>query len=124
MLLKIDMTSEVPIYRQIRDGVVLGVAGGRLSAGESLPTVRQLAGDIGVNPMTVNKAYALLKKEGLIVVDRRRGARIAVPPGTNERFGPGFDRRAALLISEARIRGASKREISEHVSELIDGIYG
>lgn len=75
--LQIDMTSEVPIYKQIRDQIVYGAATGALSPGERLPTVRQLAADIGVNPMTVNKAYALLKSEGVIAVDRRTARRCA-----------------------------------------------
>jgi len=76
MILRIDMTSDIPIYQQIRNQIVFAVAKGNLEPGDALPTVRQLANDIGVNPMTVNKAYALLKEEKIIVIDRRHGARI------------------------------------------------
>ncbi|MDF2921837.1 MAG: regulatory protein GntR [Paenibacillaceae bacterium] len=123
MLLKIDMTSDIPIYQQIRNEIVFGVARGELQAGDPLPTVRQLAGDLGVNPMTVNKAYALLKDEGFVVIDRRHGAQIGGGSMTGNAFGPDFNRRAELLLSEARIKGASKLEIKNHLSKLIDKFY-
>ena len=63
MLFRLDFQSAVPIYRQIRDQVVLAVAQGELTPGERLPTTRALAEDAGVNVMTVSKAYQLLKTE-------------------------------------------------------------
>ena len=66
MVISINEASEVPIYQQIRNQIVLGISDGRLKPGEQLPTVRALAGEIGINSMTVNKAYALLKQEGYI----------------------------------------------------------
>ena len=71
MLFRLDFQSAVPIYRQIRDQVVLAVAQGELTPGERLPTTRALAEDAGVNVMTVSKAYQLLKAEGYLVTDRR-----------------------------------------------------
>ena len=76
MVICIDEVSEIPIYKQIRNQIVLGISDGKLQPGEQLPTVRALAEEIGINSMTVNKAYALLKQEGYIVTDRRNGARI------------------------------------------------
>jgi len=67
----------VPIYKQIRDQLVLGIAGGYLRAGEKLPTIRALANETGVNVMTINKAYQLLKQEGYITADRRGGTVVA-----------------------------------------------
>lgn len=123
MILRIDMTSDIPIYQQIRNQIVFAVARGNIKSGDALPTVRQLAHDIGVNPMTVNKAYALLKDEGIIIIDRRHGARIS-DCGKNEKaFDRDFDRRLELLLSEARMKGASKEEITTHLSGLIDLIF-
>ncbi len=68
MILHIDMSGDTPIYQQIRDQIGYGVASGKLEIGERLPTVRQLAADIGVNPMTVNKAYNLLNPDFARVV--------------------------------------------------------
>jgi DNA-binding transcriptional regulator YhcF (GntR family) len=77
MLLQLDFSSPNPIYKQIRDQMVLGIAGGRLSPGERLPTIRALANETGVNVMTINKAYQLLKQEGHITADRRGGTAVA-----------------------------------------------
>ena len=81
MLFRLDFQSAVPIYRQIRDQVVLAVAQGELTPGERLPTTRALAEDAGVNVMTVSKAYQLLKAEGYLVTDRRAGAVVRAPLG-------------------------------------------
>ena len=64
MLLKLDFDSEVPIYQQIRNQIVVGIASGQLSPGERLPATRALAEDLGVNTMTVSKAYQQLRQEG------------------------------------------------------------
>lgn len=84
MLFRLDFQSAVPIYRQIRDQVVLAVAQGELTPGERLPTTRALAEDAGVNVMTVSKAYQLLKAEGYLVTDRRAGPSSA-PRGARQR---------------------------------------
>ncbi len=65
MVICIDEVSEIPIYKQIRNQIVLGISDGRLQPGEQLPTVRALAEEIGINSMTVNKAYALFKTRRL-----------------------------------------------------------
>ena len=74
MLLQLDFSSDLPIYLQIRNQIVLGIASGALVPGERLPTIRTLADEAGVNMMTVSKAYQLLKQEGYIHTDRRSGA--------------------------------------------------
>lgn len=74
MIIELDMASSTPIYVQLRNQIVKGIGKGELKTGEKLPTVRQLASDAGVNTMTVNKAYQILKNEGFIRTDRRLGA--------------------------------------------------
>ncbi len=73
MIIKINTKSETPIYLQLRNEVVKGIGKGEFETGESLPTVRQMAMELGVNTMTVSKAYQLLKAEGFIETDRRKG---------------------------------------------------
>ena len=124
MILKIDMAGGIPIYQQIRNQIVYGVATGLLEMGEQLPTVRQLAADIGVNPMTVSKAYGLLKDEGVILIDRRHGAKINELPVFNESLAADFDQRAELLISEALMKGVPEEKLREHLIILIEKIYG
>jgi len=80
MLMQLDFTSDVPIYRQIHDQIVMGIASGALSTGEKLPTVRALANETGVNVMTINKAYQVLKQEGHITADRRGGTTVTGKP--------------------------------------------
>ena len=67
-----------------------------LKAGDHLPTVRQLAGEIGVNPMTVSKAYSLLKEEGMIVMDRRHGAQVNRLRVRENALNADFDQRAVF----------------------------
>ena len=93
MLLHLDFNSEIPIYVQIRNQIVLGIAEGKLLAGEKLPTIRALSEECGINMMTVSKAYQLLKQEGYIHTDRRSGATVCQPeghtgpkPGNHRRF--------------------------------------
>ena len=108
MVLQIRDDSEVPIYLQLYNQIVAGISDGRLSPGERLPTVRALAAEIGVNAMTVNRAYQQLKQEGFLQIDRRSGARV------RERFAGRSElpaESAALLRqlgAEARARGVSR----------------
>ena len=76
MFLKVNFKSETPIYIQVRNQIIQGIARGDIKPGEALPSVRQLASDIGINLHTINKSYNLLKSEGYIVVDRRKGSTI------------------------------------------------
>ncbi|MCD8336921.1 MAG: GntR family transcriptional regulator [Lachnospiraceae bacterium] len=78
MLIEIDFQSEEALYMQLRNQIVLGIARSLIREGDSLPSVRQLAGDIGINMHTVNKAYSALRDEGFVSIDRRRGAVIAL----------------------------------------------
>ena len=79
MIIKINMQSEVPIYLQLRNEIVKGSGRGEFEPGESLPTARQMATDLGINTMTVSKAYQLLKTEGFLETDRRKGTTICYP---------------------------------------------
>ena len=110
MLLRLDFRSEVPIYQQIRNQIVLGIAGGQLRDGERLPTVRALAEEIGVNMMTVSKAYQLLKQEGYLQTDRRSGAVVQVRSGRGEPPAETVEG-LRLRLSELRLAGLSREEI-------------
>lgn len=110
MIIAIDEYSEIPIYQQIRDQIVIGISEGRLLPGEQLPTVRALATEIGINTMTVSKAYQLLKQEGYIYTERRSGARIR-PDFPSARHLS--DQNLLLLkriASEAKLNGLSEAE--------------
>lgn len=83
MLISIDPGSPAPLYKQIHDQVVAGIATGELEPGTSLPSVRSLASDLGINLHTVNKAYAVLRDEGYVRMRGRAGAVIARPDDTD-----------------------------------------
>ena len=76
VIITLDTVSSIPIYVQLRNQIVTGIGRGELKAGEKLPTVRQMAQDAGINNMTVNKTYQILKTEGFIDIDRRKGATV------------------------------------------------
>ena len=78
MLIEVDFNSDEAIYIQLCNQIILGIAMSDIQEGDSLPSVRQLADTVGVNMHTVNKAYHVLKQEGYISLDKRRGAVIAV----------------------------------------------
>ena len=118
MILEVDFNSEEALYIQLRNQIIVGIATNRLKEGESLPSVRQLADSIGINMHTVNKAYTVLKQEGFVKVDRRRGAVIAIDA---DRISDLEQMRESLRVILAR---ASCRNISrEEVHALIDEIY-
>ena len=95
MLLHIDEHSGQPIYRQVIDQIRRQVVAGQLPEGEQLPSVRDLAGQLRVNPMTISKAYSLLQMEGLL--ERRRGVGLFVPRVEKRRS----NRAKANLLEEA-----------------------
>ena len=119
MILNVDLASEVPIYQQLRDQIVEAIAAGVLTEGSSLPATRTLAADFGINFHTVNKAYDLLRQEGLIRLNRKTGAvvttAVAEPP-----FPADWAARARTLLAEAVARGIPADEVLETCRSLLD----
>ena len=123
MLIEIDLSSEVPIYQQIRDQIILGVGRGDLKYGENLPSARQLADDLGINPMPVNKAYNTLKQEGVIVVDRRVGTKVRENPD-NIIESEYMDRLEIILaegLAKTEDNTAYQEKVETMLQKLIDG---
>ena len=117
MVIILQDGSDVPVFKQIRNQIVVGISEGKLKPGEKLPTVRALAEEIGINSMTVNKAYQLLKQEGYIVTDRRNGVRIRERFASIPELSPEAKEQLHQLISEARIRGIGRDEFVALVDE-------
>ena len=122
MIISLDMTKEVPIYEQLKQQIVAGIARGELKPEEPLPSVRQLAADLSINLHTVAKAYNQLKDEGFLTVHRSRG--VIVNPA--QRFAAG-DVYIATLTEElenhalnARSRGISKEKWLELCGKVFD----
>ena len=122
MILRLDVDGEVPLYQQLRDRVVEAIAGGELRSGDSLPATRQLAADLGINMHTVNKAYDLLRQEGLVRLARRTGAVVTRdagggPPG--EDVTEGWEARARTLLAEAVAKGLPPAEVQARCQAIL-----
>ena len=117
VLIEIDFNSEEALYIQLRNQIVIGIATSRYHEGDALPSVRQLADTIGINMHTVNKAYTVLKQEGFVKVDRRRGAVIAVDA---DKIRAMNEMASALrvLLAGARCRDISREEIHAMIDEI------
>lgn len=118
MIIELDMNSSTPIYVQLRNQIVMGIGRGELKLGESLPTVRQLAQDIGVNTMTMNKAYQILKTEGYIKIDRRHGAIVSDNIDMDIVFREKLENELELLLAEAAINGMDKNDFLSMCNEI------
>ena len=122
MIIELDMNSSIPIYVQLRNQIVMGIGHGELKPGESLPTVRQLAEDAGVNTMTVNKTYQILKTEGYIKIDRRHGAIVSDNIDMDIVFREKLENELELLLAEAAINGMDKRDFLSMCNEIYSKI--
>lgn len=120
MIIKINTTSDEPIYVQLRNQIVLGIGNGELALGQSLPTVRQLAADTGINAMTVNKAYNILKNEGFIEIDRRHGAKVSPNADQHGIFASKMESELQLLITESSLKGIPKEEFLKLCNECFE----
>lgn len=107
MIVTVDFNSSEAIYLQIRNQIIFGIATEQIKEGDSLPSVRQLADDIGINMHTVNKAYSVLKNEGLLKLDRRYGAVIAFD----------FDKMRAVEDMKMTMRVIIAKAICNNISE-------
>jgi GntR family transcriptional regulator len=115
LFIELDLQSETPIYAQLVDQIVEGIASGALQPGEPLPSVRGLAEDLGINLHTVNKSYNLLKQEGFLQVHRKKGV-IVQPdgmPGVTEAFEEKLRQQLRSLAAEAAVRGMTEEAFAQ-----------
>ena len=95
----------------------MGIAMNLIREGDSLPSVRQLANTVGINMHTVNKAYAVLRQEGFLTIDRRRGAVIALDADKMQALDE-MKRSLRVLLAKGRCKSISCREVHELVDEI------
>ena len=119
--IQIDFKSDEPIYMQLRNQIIMGIAVSKLTEGESLPSVRQLADTIGINMHTVNKTYNILKQEGFLKVDRRKGAVIALDMDKAKALDEMKDDFRCLLL-QGMCKGITRYQIHAMVDDIYDQI--
>ena len=119
MILNVDLTSEVPIYQQLRDRIVEAIADGVLTEGSPLPATRAMAADFGINFHTVNKAYDLLRQQGLIRLNRKTGA-VVTTAVADSPFRAEWTARARTLLAEAVAKGLSADEVIQTCRSVLD----
>ena len=118
LIIEIDFNSDEAIYIQLCNQIIMGIATDQLKVGETLPSVRQLADTIGINMHTVNKAYSVLKQEGFLTIDRRKGAVISIDADKMRALD---EMKQELLVVLAR--GCCRNISREEVHALIDEIF-
>ncbi|WP_306483000.1 GntR family transcriptional regulator [Anaerococcus sp.] len=122
MFLEIDFASDQPIYEQIRRGIIKSLSQNDLKYGETLPSVRQLASDIGVNLHTVNKAYKMLEEDGIIVMDRRFGSKIVdetkdISESQKKKVKEELD----FIIALAKVKNIQKSDLDRLIENIWEG---
>lgn len=119
MVIEIDFNSQEALYLQLRNQIILGIATAKFREGDALPSVRQLAEDIGINMHTVNKAYTVLKQEGFVKVDRRKGAVIALDMD-RLRSMEEMDEDLRGILAKGICKGIDREEVHRMVDEIYD----
>ena len=123
MIVRIDFDSEEALYVQLCNQIIVGIATEVLHEGDSLPSVRQLADEIGINMHTVNKAYSVLKQEGFLRLDRRRGAVVALDMD-KLRALEDMKENLALLVARGICKNVGRAEVHMLVDQLFDEFAG
>lgn len=118
VLVTIDFNSNEAIYIQLRNQIVLGIATAEIREGDNLPSVRELAENIGINMHTVNKAYTILKQEGYVKLDRRRGAVVALDYDKIRAIEM-LKLQMRLVLAEAICKNISCEEIHAIMDDII-----
>lgn len=119
MIIRIDFNSDEAIYIQLRNQIIIGIANSQIREGDNLPSVRELAEDIGINMHTVNKAYTILKQEGYVKLDRRKGAVISVD---SDKYKAILELKEELrvILAKAICRNVSCNEVYDIVEEIFN----
>ena len=119
MYIEIDFDDEEAFYMQLCNQIIHGIATSKIQEGDSLPSVRQMADEIGINMHTVNKAYALLRQEGFITLDRKNGAVIAIDINKLQALSE-LRNNLTMALAKASCRNISREEVQEMVEEILN----
>ena len=120
MLITVDFKSDEAIYIQLRNQIIMGIATEMIHEGDTLPSVRQMADHIGINMHTVNKAYSVLRQEGFVTIDRRRGAIVSLDVDKLQALDE-MQKNLRVLLAKGRCKNITRQEIHDMVDEIFDG---
>lgn len=123
MIIEIDFNSDEALYLQLRNQIIMGIATSQFREGDSLPSVRQLADTIGINMHTVNKAYTVLKQEGYVKVDRRKGAVIAIDIDRMHTMEE-LKRELQVILAKSSCKNISREEMHALIDEIYEDYGG
>ncbi len=119
MIVRIDFNSDEAFYIQLRNQIIFGIANAEFREGDNLPSVRELADDIGINMHTVNKAYTMLKQEGYVKLDRRKGTVVAVSRDKYKAMEELMND-MKVILAKAVCKNISCEEVYEIVNSIFD----
>lgn len=119
MVIEIDFQSDEALYTQLMNQIIMGIATSRLQEGDPLPSVRQLADTIGINMHTVNKAYSLLRQEGFVSIDRRKGAVICLDVD-KLRAMEELKQNLRVALARGYCNNVTREEVHSLIDEILD----
>lgn len=119
MVLRVDFNSNEALYMQLCNQIIFGIATGRIREGDSLPSVRRLAEYVSINMHTANKAYAVLREEGFVKLDRRKGAVVALD-ADRKHVMEEMREEIAVAMAKAACCGIGREEVHRLVDEVCD----
>ena len=122
MVIEIDFNSSEAIYLQLRNQIVMMIAQSQLRDGDTLPSVRNMAVRLGVNMHTVNKAYAMLRQEGYLTLDRRNGAVISVRYEDKSRELNKLNDHVQMVVAQAICKDVTKEEMLNLIADIYDSL--
>ena len=120
MLIEIDFNSSEAIYVQLQNQIIMGIATDMIREGDTLPSVRQLADTVGINMHTVNKAYAMLRQEGYLKLDRRKGAVISVQISNKAEEMTKVNEYMQMIVAQAICKEITNDEMKQLIEEMYD----
>lgn len=123
LLIHLFPESDIPLYTQLIDEIKLGIAKQELAPGEPLPSVRTMAGDLGINMHTVNKAYQRLKEEGILLIHRQKGVVINPDlPKADQPFLTSLEQNLTRLMADGYLRQLNKNDILSMIDRIYDNL--
>lgn len=119
MYITIDFNSDEAIYVQLCNQIIMQIATNEIKEGDNLPSVRELADTIGINMHTVNKAYSILRQEGYLTLDRRKGAVINLNPNKLKAMNE-LTKTMKVLMAQAVCKDVTRDEVHEIIDIIFD----